>query len=372
MAKLAVKVLNICQRDDPSTGGAVRVAVEYVKRLEHYGIDAHCLFLYGPPGYFQHQLKGRAHYLNIQDSKEVWKFPRFLKFVKHFKPQVVHHHDGLLWTQVFTLIHPSYKKVVHAHLGTVNQTSRLKGAASAWIQKISIDSLVCITEAIRADYSGQLGYSDDNTITIYNGVDRKAFYPPTEVEKIQSKKKFGWDFSNPVIGYVGRLECKMKGVDDFIRTLKKLPARYKGLVVGDGPDRLYLEKLAQKLGLEKRILFTGLLEQPYTAYAAMDVFCMTSHHEPFGLVVAEAMACQIPVVGFPCRGGVNEILNENTGYVLPVREPGLMAKKIFNVLEPEVPNLDKTKDGQKLLKMFCWDNSAAKLSDLYKNLLVVY
>ncbi|WP_208344638.1 hypothetical protein, partial [Aetokthonos hydrillicola] len=112
-----LRVLHICQRDDIATGGSVRVAAEYVKRLPNHEVDAHCLFLYGSPGYFQSELDKRAHYLNIKNSRDILKFGRLSKFLQQFQPQIIHHHDGLLWSHLLTFFHPGKIKIAHAHLG---------------------------------------------------------------------------------------------------------------------------------------------------------------------------------------------------------------------------------------------------------------
>lgn len=369
MAKRPLKVLHICQRDDSSTGGAVRVAVEYVNRLHQYSVDAHCLFLYGQPGHFQALLKERAHYLNIRDSKEIWKFGRLLKFIRCFNPDIVHHHDSLMWSHLFTLVHPSYRKISHAHLDTSTSTSPIKGRLTAFFQKQSVDALVCIAKSVQEDYLVRGQYPKLLTHVIANGVDRAAFYPVLREEKDQAKLRLGLQPGEPVVGYVGRLECNMKGVDDFIRVLAELPMHIKGLIVGDGPDREKLERLARELDVANRVRFTGNINQTQQAYCAMDVFCLTSHREPFGLTVVEAMACGIPVVGFPCVGGVNEILNETTGFSLSIRDHKTMAKTVIGILTEGI-SMQKQKNVQrKIATDYCWDKSTKKLAFLYQSIV---
>lgn len=361
-----IRVLHICQRDDPASGGAVRVAIEYVTRLQDYGVDAHCLFLYGEPGYFQDRLYRSAHYLDIQSSKEIWKLGRLLKFIWKFKPDIVHHHDGLMWSNLLTTIHPGYSKVSHAHLGPSIHTSPFKGTLAAWLQRRSVNALICIANSIRTDYLIQSCYPEVLTHVIYNGVDTRRFRPVSERLKRTAKQRFGWYSETPTVGYVGRLECKMKGVDDFLRVLAELPTDVKGLVVGDGPDREKLEAMAQQHNLTDRIHFTGNLSEPYDAYCAIDVFCLTSHHEPFGLTIVEAMSCGIPVVGFACEGGVNEILNESTGCIVADRIPKEMAREIVNILKIGISPSKQTSIRKKLTENYCWDRNTQELAKLYR------
>jgi glycosyltransferase involved in cell wall biosynthesis len=101
---------------------------------------------------------------------------------------------------------------------------------------------------------------------------------------------------------MGRIHPK-KGTDvlieAFARTLAKDPAWH--LVIA-GPDRSGwqrdLETLAARLGLAQRITWTGMVKgtQKWGAFAASEVFVLPSHQENFGIVVAEAMACSLPVL----------------------------------------------------------------------------
>ena len=114
---------------------------------------------------------------------------------------------------------------------------------------------------------------------------------------------FGFDPYDEVVGFVGRLHDEHKGCLDFVDVVGHLPKHYKGLVIGSGPDEAAMRARAEILGLEGRIVFAGLLNQTVDAYHAMSVFCFLSRYEAFGLTIAEAMACEIPVVGFECPGG---------------------------------------------------------------------
>lgn len=366
-----LRVLHICQRDDPATGGAVRVAAEYVKRLPNYEVDAHCLFLYGSPGCFQSELgEHRTHYLGIRNSREFLKFRRLLNFLREFQPSIIHHHDGLLWSQLLTFSHPNVLKVAHAHLGAESGGLLSRSALAAWLQRQSTDLLICITEDTRKSHIEQGRYITNRTQVLYNGVDRDRFYPPTTTERAIARNQFGLPSDVPVIGFVGRLHCQMKGTDDFLRAIALLPAHFWALVVGSGPDIDYLKHLAATLGIAERVVFTGIVENPTTAYHAMDVFCLTSHWEPFGLVVAEAMACRVPVVGLPCQGGVNELLTPETGFVLPYRDLEAIAQAVIEAIKyPERWHQRHTKAASVLEHNHNWEKNASHLAHFYQEVL---
>lgn len=364
-----LRILHICQRDDPAEGGAVRVAAEYVKRLPQYEVDAHCLFLYGSPGYFQSELGDRAHYLNIKNSREFLKFGRLLNFIGKFKPHIIHHHDGLLWSNLFTFFHPGIIKVTHAHLGASKRSLFDRNALAAWCQRQSTDLLLCITEDTRQSQIEQGKYPPSRTQVIYNGVDFERFYPPTSGERASARSQLGLPSDAPVVGFVGRLHCEMKGTDDFIKVISLLPPHFWAIVVGAGPDAEALKDLAKSLGIIERVIFTGVLENIQIAYQSMDVFCLTSHWEPFGLVVAEAMASRVPVVSFSCSGGVNELLTSETSCILSSRDLQAMGEAIIEAVEyPERWHQRQNTALSKLKQKHNWEQNTFNLARLYNKL----
>ena len=132
-----------------------------------------------------------------------------------------------------------------------------------------------------------------------------------------------------VVGFVGRLHDFMKGCLDFPPLIKGLPDYFIGLVAGQGQDEQPMRASSRQLGCERRLIFAGLVENVSMAYHAMDVFCFLSRHEPFGLTIAEAMACMVPVVGYARPGGSGELLNDETGCVIGGRNLRTMTAEIY-------------------------------------------
>lgn len=105
-----------------------------------------------------------------------------------------------------------------------------------------------------------------------------------------------------VVLFVGRINW-VKNLDKLLEAIAILrQIRPSAMLVCVGPDsdgcRSKIEKYAQALGIEESLLFTGMLDRESlkTAYACGDVLALVSQKENFGLVVAEALACGLPVV----------------------------------------------------------------------------
>jgi teichuronic acid biosynthesis glycosyltransferase TuaC len=112
--------------------------------------------------------------------------------------------------------------------------------------------------------------------------------------------------------------------ETVLRALSMLdPARRpEYLVIGDGPRREPLERLAAELGVADRVRFLGQLDNPdaVARAAACDVFVMPGVEEPFGVAFVEAMAAGLPAIGSRGEGGPEDIAAAGDGMLLV--EPG--------------------------------------------------
>lgn len=364
-----MKVLHICQRDDVATGGAVRVAYQLVNELQAQHIDAHILFVYGARGSFSRQLGPRAHYLGLTNSRDVIaKGWRLLFFILKFRPHIIHHHDGLIWTYLFTMI-PTVRIVTHAHVAGGVRSFGVRTKVANWFSRINTDRLVCITEDTRKTWLAE-GYKKNKTAVVKNAVDTDRYLPYTDVKQSeQARASFNLPKDAIIMGYLGRLHCAIKSTDRFLEVISHLPDSYHGMIVGEGEDEQLLKQQAQDLGLEDRVTFTGLVSDTCQAYHAMDAFVFTSHFEQFGLVILEAAACGLPVYTLKARGGVNEVLQNVKAYQIHDRSPKALADLIVRTEYDRKKPVENNESRELARRMYSWRASAEKLACEYQQLL---
>ena len=363
-----MKVLHVCQRDDPGEGGAARVAVELVRRSSP-AVEALCVFVYGKPGAYNLELPGRCRYLGLPSGQRVLQsFFRLWKLFREEKPDIIHHHDGLTWTHIVSGFWRDAFCVGHGHLLAPAPNARWRHRLAGSVQRWSYDHMICVSPSVAAAWR-ESGFPDDSISIIPNGVDMDVFHLANMGQRTAIRLQFGVPADAMVVSYVGRLHNEVKCCDDFVRTLSALPDSVWGIMAGVGPDMEHLKTLAGELGVGHRLKFLGLLNPATPCYQASNVFMLTSCYEPFGLVVLEAAACGIPVVGFEARGGVKELLDCVNAVVPASRTPAVMAESIMRACMqrqgfPGHGAIVRAEIGRR----YAWENVVKRIETVYSEL----
>ncbi|MGW5667608.1 glycosyltransferase family 4 protein [Micromonospora sp. NPDC003776] len=172
------------------------------------------------------------------------------------------------------------------------------------------------------------------------GVDVDTYHPGVDGERVRLRLGLA---DRPVVVCVSRLVPR-KGQDMLIRALPEIRRRVPDavlLIVGGGPYRATLEKLARQAGVERDVVFTGSVpsaELP-AHYAAGDVYampCRTRNRgldvEGLGIVYLEASATGLPVVAGDSGGAPDAVREGETGYVVRGRDVAQLADRVATML----------------------------------------
>jgi glycosyltransferase involved in cell wall biosynthesis len=175
--------------------------------------------------------------------------------------------------------------------------------------------------------------------TVYNGVDLERFSPTGPILDLDALA--GLPPAAPGTVRVGMLStlARWKGHAIFLRALSLLPQglQVRGYVIsgalyqtnGSQSSLVDLKKLVQKLDLSQRVGFTGYLERPAEAMRALDIVVHASTEpEPFGLVIAEGMACGRAVIASHAGGAAELITVERDALGHPPGDAELLASSI--------------------------------------------
>jgi len=149
----------------------------------------------------------------------------------------------------------------------------------------------------------------------------------------------------PILLAVGRLS-EQKGfrylVEALPLVLSEIPT-IRLFFIGEGPEKVRLDRLVKKLNLGKAVQFLGAIPQSLLAgyYRASDLLILPSiqtragEEEGFGLVLAEAMASGIPTIGTPTGGIPSLIEDQKTGLLVEEKNPEALAEAILKLLKDE-------------------------------------
>ena len=131
---------------------------------------------------------------------------------------------------------------------------------------------------------------------------------------------------------------KVKRIQDIVQTFKlvKQEIPCKLLLIGDGPERASMERLARELEVEHDIYFIGEIKETEAVLCAADLFLLASDSESFGLAALEAMAAKVPVVSTN-TGGLPEVnIHGETGYLNNVGDYQQMAQNCLKILKNDI------------------------------------
>ena len=207
--------------------------------------------------------------------------------------------------------------------------------------------------------------------------DKLSFlHNPIDFERFQNAKprgirqEIGVPEKAPMILTVGRLH-PVKDIETFLKAAEKTVKHYKNawfVIVGDGPLRKNLENITKQLKISKHVVFTGFRHDVERFMAAADIYVMTSVYEPFGLVVAEAMAAGKPVI-VTNVGGMPEIVGD-AGLTVDARDVDALAEAMLKLLkDEELRRKLSEKARERIEKSFSAESVGERLVQIYGSLL---
>ncbi|MER0043965.1 MULTISPECIES: glycosyltransferase [unclassified Pseudomonas] len=169
-----------------------------------------------------------------------------------------------------------------------------------------------VSDAVRDDLRACLpGWPQQRIQTLYNRIDLEAVQSE-QLSRSAARQALGLPSQAWVIGNVGRLHPD-KDQETLIRAfadaLPTLPVNSLLVIAGEGRLEARLKTLVGELGIGDQVRFLGQVPQARRYFKAFDMFALSSDHEPFGMVLLEAMAAGLPVVCSDCGGG-REVVGE--------------------------------------------------------------
>ncbi len=325
-----IRVGLIAYRDDPRLGGSLRVAQTLAQHLPKDQVAAQLLFAYGPPGPIASTVTIPVHCFQAPSAKHPSSWKQARAWIKAQPFDLLHFVDTVQWLYLATLGLP-LKRVEHFHGRPILSAYHWRDRLAAIAHRSMSDAGIAITHGAKQGVAQAGLMSESRLHVVYNGVDLDYFsHLPN---KNHARTALGLPHEAKLFGQVARL-VQGNACLEILDVLKQLPDSWHAVLVGDGPLRVEIQQQANSRGLSGRVHFTGSLDDVRPAYAALDAVVLLSRYQPFCLMLAEAMACGVPVFGLQGEGEYAEpenplITSENSSF-FPRQNP-----HDFESMEPE-------------------------------------
>jgi glycosyltransferase involved in cell wall biosynthesis len=211
------------------------------------------------------------------------------------------------------------------------------------------DRVITITDALHRFTVDRVGVPANKVETIHYGLDTlpEAWGANSDDDVPESAR---------VLLAVSRL-THQKGIDVAIRALRALPDDTVLVVLGEGPERAALQRLAKEIGVEQRVFLLGRVPDVAAWLRRSSVLVHPARWEGFGLAVLEAMLAGLPVVASNISSLPELVVDGETGVLVVPDDADALAPAIARVLEqPEL--------GARGLERARAEFSVARMADL--------
>ncbi len=338
--KPSLRVVMLHYKDDPEMGGSVRVGQHIANHVDHQDIETHIVFVYEGPGPVAAVSDVPCHFPRVDGRYDVGGWLQVRNLIREIDPDVLHFQDPLTTLRAFLADLPAVT-LTHCHGRPLHAPQSLVEKAKRNWRRYTTDQYVCI-DPVAAETLKDFGFArEGQCVVLPNAVDVDRWQDLPSTTDARSTLSLPQDVN--LMGMVGRL-IEPKGFPDLFRLLQMMPSSWHAMFAGDGGDRTRMERTAEKKGIRDRMHFVGALDDVRPAYAAMDAYVFLCQHEPFGLVLAEAMASGVPLFGLHGMGEYRALdpplINDQVATFFEREDP----ERFLDPEEEDVPESDAILD----------------------------
>ncbi|MDR5903896.1 glycosyltransferase family 4 protein [Franzmannia qiaohouensis] len=327
------KVMHICLSS--GWGGLEMYPSRIIPELQRQGWEVHGLALAGSRVADSLAAAGVTPLSVASRGGALLAVARILGYLRRHRIQVLHCHKSsdLRLVALLKTLRPSLRLFFTEHMGV---TRPKKGLYHRWAYG-KLSRLFSISEATRARNLKAFALPPERIQRLYLGIDPTPYAVHGDIDALRSE--LGAPPGALLIGLPGRL-TPGKGQDIWLEALVRLAVRAPalhwhaviigGLHASEGSDEPYVAELEAKvaaLGLGERVAFSGFRGDLPRLLRALDIVCIPSTNEAFGLTVIEAMAAGRPVIGAD-SGAIPELLDGAVGRLAAPDDPDAWAQQL--------------------------------------------
>ncbi len=362
----------------PSIGGSGIVATELGKSLSRQGHNI-CFISYDLPRKLEDATE-EFHYHHVDvPLYPLFKFPPYTlalastiyQTIEEHPLDILHVHYAVPHsTSAFLAKQMLCKKAEHLKVVTTlhGTDSVLVGQMPSYkpVVEFSIDAsdeVTAVSHDLKKSTLEQFNIKKEIHV-IHNPIDTDVYSPPANDDRWQNTTKTIVHLSNfrPV-----------KRILDIIKVFDLIAASVpvRLILAGEGPEQSSAELLVNQLGLQKKVEFAGSLNNVTGLLRKADLLLSTSESESFGMTIAEAMSCGVPVVSTRV-GGVPEVMQDGvTGFLQPIGDIQELARSAIRILtNPQLQRTMGQAARKHIINKFNLDLITQQYVDLYQTVIL--
>lgn len=342
----------------------------------------------GPEGSMERKIKSSGisfiqlkHLIrNISVWHDVMAFFELGVIFKKNKFDIIHTHSakagflGRIAARVFS----KKSKVVHTLHGSSFYAYQPVMAKYLYLlsEKIAgacTDFFISVSEVILERYLKHGIGKKENSLVIRSGFDLEQ-YKKSDILRQASRKNLGIEENCILIGMIGRL-FPLKGQEYLLRVFSRISKDYPEtflVFVGDGILRQEFEMFVKRHNLQRRVIFTGLVEPekiPFYA-SAFDIGVHTSLREGLPRAVVQIFAACHPVIAFDVDGAREVIKEGVNGFLVPAKDEKVLEEKLrFLIENPDIARRMGINGQKMVFEQYSVEKMVAEIEKVYLNIL---
>jgi glycosyltransferase involved in cell wall biosynthesis len=317
----------------------------------------------------------------ISPLRDLMATIRLAKLIRRERPQILHTHTAKAGTvgRVAALLAGSRRPpiIVHTFHGHVlrGYFGPLRSLFFRLLERrlaAGTTALIAVSPQVRDDLVA-LGIAPrERFVVIRLGIELDERVSTDRNGRGESRRYLGIPGDRFAVGWIGRMTA-VKRTDDVLVAFKRL--RDGGVdavlcMVGDGPDRLQLERRAHELGVIRDTVFLGYQEDVAPLYAAFDALVLPSGNEGTPVSVIEALAAELPVVATRVGGVPDVVRDGEDGFLVEAGATDDLADRLAQLARDPALRARMGKRGrERVLPRYAVDRLVDDVDELYRSLL---
>jgi glycosyltransferase involved in cell wall biosynthesis len=312
--------------------------------------------------------------------KAILQFPNFLgvmfktaQVIKQENPDIIH--VNLFYSALFSIIPAKFYKKLFIWIAQTPSDLLKYKLLTKFLIFLSNKTILTCKDLVRL--AKENGFNTEKFRVIYTGLKMEEFRRKessgNEIEINNQKIK------KPIVAMIGRFDRYQKGHQYFIeaaRIINEKMSEVNFLIVGGTANeeeekfKKELEERVKEIGLSEKIIFTGFYPDLIYLLSNVEIVVIPSLYEAPSAVAIEASAMRRPVVASNVGGIPEVIIDGETGFLVPPKDPQAIAEKVIFLLKnPQIAKEMGEKGYQRIKENFTQERLAREYEKLYEELL---